>query len=90
MGTTNEQNAINKLNFEDSLKALGEIVNKIEAGQTPLKTSIEQYERGMALIKHCRGILRSAEKRIEKISAAGEEGKDVAELEEEDEGGELF
>ena len=90
MGTAKEQDAINKLSFEDSLKALGEIVNKIEAGQTPLKTSIEQYERGMALIKHCRGILRAAEKRIEKISAAGEDGKDVSDVDEETEGDELF
>ncbi len=90
MGTAKEQDAINKLSFEESLKALGEIVNKIEAGQTPLKTSIEQYERGMALIKHCRGILRSAEKRIEKISTAGEDGKDVVDVDEEVEGGELF
>ena len=87
MGTANEQNAINKLSFEESLKALGEIVNKIEAGQTPLKTSIEQYERGMALIKHCRVILRAAEKRIENISSAGEDASDV---DEEAEGGELF
>ncbi len=90
MGTANEQDAINKLSFEDSLKALGEIVNKIEAGQTPLKTSIEQYERGMALIKHCRGMLRAAEKRIEKISAAGEDGENVGDVDEETEGGELF
>jgi exodeoxyribonuclease VII small subunit len=90
MGTANEQDAINKLSFEDSLKALGEIVNKIEAGQTPLKTSIEQYERGMALIKHCRVILRTAEKRIEKISTTGEDGKDMADVDEEVEGGDLF
>ena len=90
MGTAKEQDAINKLSFEDSLKSLGEIVNKIEAGQTPLKTSIEQYERGMALIKHCRGILRAAEKRIEKISTAGEDGENVGDVDEETEGGELF
>ncbi|GAJ08842.1 unnamed protein product, partial [marine sediment metagenome] len=34
----------------------------------PLADSLEQYERGMSLIKHCRGILQEAEKRIEKIS----------------------
>jgi len=33
-----------------------------------LQTSIEQYEQGMGLIKHCRGILQAAEKKIEKIS----------------------
>ena len=40
----------------------------IEQGQIPLQDSLNQYERGMALIKHCRGILEKAEKRIEKIS----------------------
>jgi len=31
---------------------------------------LQQYERGMALIKHCRTVLQKAEKRIEKISEA--------------------
>lgn len=60
-----------EISFEDAVKVLTEIVEKIEAGQVPLAESIEQYEKGMGLIKHCRGILQSAEKRIEKI------GKDV-------------
>ena len=47
---------------------LKEIVNKIEQGEIPLQDSLEQYEKGMALIKHCRGILQKAEKRIEKIA----------------------
>jgi len=33
-----------------------------------LQDSLDQYEKGMALIKHCRDILQKAEKRIEKIS----------------------
>jgi exodeoxyribonuclease VII small subunit len=56
------------LSFEDSIKQLTEIVNKIEQGQVPLQTSIEQYEKGMALIKHCKNILNTAQQRIEKIS----------------------
>ena len=69
---------ISKLSFEEAIKALGEIVDKIEAGQTPLEASLEQYERGMGLIKHCRGILQLAEKKIEKISMlpTDEERKD--------------
>ena len=69
---------ISKLSFEEAIKALGEIVDKIEAGQTPLQASLEQYERGMGLIKHCRGILQLAEKKIEKISMlpTDEERKD--------------
>ena len=57
-----------KPSFEEAIKDLTEIVGKIESGQTPLQDSLEQYEKGMALIKQCRTILQKAEKRIEKIS----------------------
>jgi exodeoxyribonuclease VII small subunit len=68
--TKNEnKDDVSKLSFEEAIKNLTEIVGKIEQGQTPLQDSLQQYERGMALIKHCRAILQKAEKRIEKISA---------------------
>ena len=63
-----------KLNFEETIKELTDIVGKIEQGRIPLQESLEQYERGMALIKHCREILRKAEERIEKISKGEESG----------------
>jgi exodeoxyribonuclease VII small subunit len=63
-----ESNDISKMSFEDAIKELTAIVGKIEQGQVPLQDSLEQYEKGMALIKHCRTILQKAEKRIEKIT----------------------
>ena len=63
-----QNNSINKLSFEDAIKELTSIVGKIEQGEIPLQDSLEQYEKGMALIKHCRTILQKAEQRIEKIS----------------------
>jgi len=59
---------IGKLSFEDAIKELTGIVGRIEQGEIPLQDSLTQYERGMTLIKHCQDILRTAEKRIEKIS----------------------
>ena len=59
---------ISKLSFEESIKRLKDIVERIEQGEIPLQDSLEQYERGMGLIQHCRGILQQAEQRIEKIS----------------------
>ncbi|MHC4476220.1 MAG: exodeoxyribonuclease VII small subunit [Planctomycetota bacterium] len=59
---------IGKLSFEEAIKELTGIVTEVEQGQIPLADSLQQYERGMALIKHCRTILQEAEKRIEKIS----------------------
>jgi exodeoxyribonuclease VII small subunit len=63
-----QKNALGKLSFEEAIKELANIVGKIEQGQIPLQDSLTQYEKGMALIKHCRTILQKAEKRIEKIS----------------------
>jgi len=57
-----------QLSFEEAIKELTDIVGKIEQGQIPLQDSLEQYEKGMALIKHCRTILQKAEERIEKIT----------------------
>jgi len=68
MAKDEKKNDIGKLSFEQAIKELTSIVSRIEQGQIPLQDSLEQYERGMTLIKHCRGILQEAEKRIEKIS----------------------
>jgi exodeoxyribonuclease VII small subunit len=59
---------IDKMSFEEAIKELTNIVGKIEQGQIPLQDSLEQYEKGMSLIKRCQVILQEAEKRIEKIT----------------------
>ena len=63
-----QKDDVSELSFEESIKELTNIVGRIEQGQIPLQDSLEQYEKGMALIKQCRTILEKAEKRIEKIS----------------------
>ncbi len=67
-----EKMHLGKLSFEEAIKELTGIVDKIESGEAPLQASIERYEKGMALIKHCRQILQAAQKKIEKVSQAGE------------------
>jgi exodeoxyribonuclease VII small subunit len=57
------------LSFEQAIDDLNRVVGQIEDGRIPLQDSIDQYERGMALIRHCRTILQAAEKRIEQIAA---------------------
>ncbi len=68
MANQKQKKDTSKLSFEESITELTGIVGKIEQGEIALQDSIEQYEKGMALIKHCRGILERAEKQIEKIS----------------------
>ena len=63
-----QKNDIGKMTFEQAIDSLTGIVDDIETGRMPLAESIENYEKGMALIKHCRNILKTAEKKIEKIA----------------------
>ena len=56
------------LPFEKALAELEDIVRRLERGDVPLEDSIAIYERGEALKKHCEGLLRRAEARIEKIT----------------------
>ena len=59
------------LTFEQDLAKLERIVSEIEAGKVPLEKSIEKYAEGIGLIKQCRAILESAEKKI-KLLTQGE------------------
>ena len=54
--------------FEQSLEQVEEIVRGIESGDVTLEKSIEQYERGMRLIRHCRSILERAEMKIKTLT----------------------
>jgi exodeoxyribonuclease VII small subunit len=56
-----------KPTFEEALKELETIAEKIEQGKIGLEESITQYERGMALVKQCREILSKAEHKIQKL-----------------------
>ena len=55
------------LSFERAVEELESIVSALERGDVALDRSIEFYERGEALKKHCEALLNAAENRIEKI-----------------------
>ena len=59
---------IESMSFEDALTELESIVRNLETGQTKLDDSIAQYERGVALKKHCEKRLNDARLKIEKIA----------------------
>lgn len=52
------------LNFEDVLKNLEEITNKLEKEQLSLDETVNLFEKGTELSKKCNEILENAEKRI--------------------------
>lgn len=55
------------LSFEQALRALEDIVSRLERGDVPLEESISLYERGAALKKQCEARLNAAQMRVEAI-----------------------
>ena len=56
-----------KATFEEALNQLETIAEQIERGKIGLEESIDKYEEGMALVKHCRQILAKAENKIQQL-----------------------
>ena len=59
---------IKDMSFEQALKELEGIVDRLERGDVELEASIRIYERGEALKGHCEALLRKAEAKVEKIA----------------------
>lgn len=68
------QAAISAMSFEDALRALEQVVRRLEGGEATLDESITLYEQGEKLRAHCQARLDAAQARIEKI-VAGADGK---------------
>lgn len=56
-----------KPTFEEALAELERIAEEIERGQIGLEESIDRYEEGMKLVRHCRDVLSKAEHRIQEL-----------------------
>lgn len=63
---------IKSMSFEQALKELEQIVDRLERGDVELEESIEIYERGEALRAHCDQLLKRAEAKVEKITLNAE------------------
>lgn len=59
-----DKNAIN-LDFEHAYKELENIVERMERGEQDLENSLSDFERGVALMKHCHSVLKEAEQKVE-------------------------
>ncbi len=74
MAETSAPADIKDMSFEQALKELEAIVDRLEKGDVELEASIQIYERGEALKAHCDALLRKAVAKVERISlnAAGQ------------------
>ncbi|MDN6161368.1 MAG: exodeoxyribonuclease VII small subunit [Atopostipes sp.] len=67
--------------FDESLKELEEIVEKLEEGDIPLEEALDKFQEGISLSRMLKGKLKDAEETLAKIVT--EDGKE--ELFEQDE-----
>ena len=54
--------------FERSLDELEQLVQRMEKGDLSLDDSLQAYERGVALYRHCQTALEQAELRVRLLS----------------------
>ena len=65
----------NELTFEEAVKRLSEIVQKLERGDLPLEESLMLFEEGVSLSRASQEKLDSAQKRVEELLGFDREGK---------------
>lgn len=59
--------ATKKMNFEQSIQRLDEIVKHLESGDMPLNESLSLFEEGTKLIASCTLMLDEAEQKVVKL-----------------------
>jgi exodeoxyribonuclease VII small subunit len=57
-----------RINFEEALARLEEIVNQLESGHLSLDSALAAFEEGISLVKLCGRRLQQAEKRAQRLS----------------------
>lgn len=57
-----------KMNFEEAMERLEEIVNSMERGEAPLEESLALFSEGAKLAKQCSAMLDKAEQQVTKLT----------------------
>lgn len=56
---------LTELDFEHAYQELESIVERMERGEQDLEHSLSDFERGVALMKHCHSKLKDAEQKVD-------------------------
>lgn len=62
---------IGRINFEDAMSELENIVESMEQGDISLEESLAAFERGITLTRNCQSTLLAAEQKIQKLTKDG-------------------
>lgn len=62
----------NNKTYEAAISELETILTQLETNTLPLEEAIKQFESGVALVKHCQGILDQTEQKIKGLMPSEE------------------
>ncbi|GAA6200802.1 exodeoxyribonuclease VII small subunit [Aquicoccus sp. SU-CL01552] len=68
MTETPPSTPVEKMSFEQAMKELESVVDRLERGEVALEESIALYERGAKLKKRCEDELKRAEEKVAAIT----------------------
>ena len=63
---------LEKMNFEDAMKELENLVDSLDKGDVSLDEAIAAYDRGSQLKDHCQKKLNEAKMKVETIQSSGD------------------
>ena len=59
-----------EVRFETALADLEEIVESLQRGEPELDAALEKYQKGVALLGHCYGLLERAERSVRAMTGS--------------------
>jgi exodeoxyribonuclease VII small subunit len=65
---TMDEKKIEKMKYEEAIAALEEVINVLESENLTLEESLENFEIGQSLARHCASLLKNAELKIRTIA----------------------
>ena len=72
MGKTEIDPEPKDISFEEALANLEEIVQRMESGDAPLDSLVQNYEKGVKLLKICRDKIEGAEMKIREAQTSSD------------------
>ncbi|QDT61663.1 Exodeoxyribonuclease 7 small subunit [Stieleria bergensis] len=67
------------LDFETALGEVQQVVHELEDGELDLTQSLARYEQGIAMLRHCHGMLKQAEAKITLLTEVDADSNPVTE-----------
>jgi exodeoxyribonuclease VII small subunit len=59
---------LSEVDFETAMVELEALVDRMEGGELSLEASLQAFERGVRLTRHCQSALRNAELKVKKLT----------------------